>query len=69
LRSLYAFFVDHSPCPDRHLVAAQRQTRDGSIRVRLICPACGGVQVVELTAAEGALFDSLPGHGPRQYLQ
>lgn len=70
LRSLYGFFVEHAPCPDQHLVTAQRRLpQDASVQVRAMCPACGVARVVELTAGEAARFDSLPGRSQSQYLQ
>lgn len=66
---LYAFFVEHWPCPDQHLVTAHRPTGDSSVRIRAMCAACGAVRVLEITAAEDALLESLPGHGSRHCLQ
>jgi hypothetical protein len=68
--ALYGFFIEHAACPDQHLVTAQRRIpQDASVQVSAMCPACGAVAVVELTAGEAALFDSLPGRSQSQYLQ
>jgi hypothetical protein len=56
---LFQFFKDHRSCPDPHLITKSRRVEDGW-RLEAMCPACGGLAVVEISEGEAEVLDSMP---------